>query len=299
MFDENLRPVVEKAKILTEALPYIRDFHNKTIVIKLGSSVLRSEETLENTMNDISLLKLIGMKVVVVHSGSDEISRWVKRLGKDIEYLDGNRVTDKETMEIVEMVLGKINKDLVRRLEEKSIHCVGICGKDSETVIVDKKVVSSGDVGYFGEIRTINTELISKLLEDGFLPIIASIGIDEDYESYNLNADDLATAIAKEICAEKLVFLAKEPGICEDDPENTVKSFLDTGNANILLNDDKVDRNVRSKLICAVDAACGGVNRVHIISGACIHGMLLEFFTDKGIGTAIYESKGENTNGQN
>lgn len=288
MLDNNLKVVVDKAKILTEALPFIRDFHNKIFVIKYGSSVLGNKEVTENVMNDIAMLKLTGMKPVIVHSGSDEITRWAKNIGKSIEYLEGNRVTDKETMEIVEMVLGKINKDLVQLLEKNGVHCVGICGKDNETIKVEKKIVKNGDIGYFGKIQEINSELIHKLIDNDYVPVIASIGINDDYESYNLNADDVATEVAKALNAEKLIFLAKESGILlNPEDKNSLSYFLSTEKAEKLIKDNLVDENILSKLKCAIDAAENGVNRVHIIDGACKHSMLLEFFTKQGIGTAV------------
>ena len=169
----DLEKVVAKAQLLTEALPYIRDFHNKKIVIKYGSKVLGDKQVAESVMQDIVLLKLIGMEPVIVHSGSDEINKWLKAIGKNIEYIGGNRVTDEETMEIVEMVLGKINKDIVQLIEKNGCKAVGICGKDSGTIRVTKKTVEGEDIGYFGEIEKINTELIQDLIDRDFIPVIS------------------------------------------------------------------------------------------------------------------------------
>lgn len=289
--DKGLQLVVDKADILTQALPYIRDFHNKIVVIKYGSRVLKDKELAETVMKDVVLLKLIGMKPVIVHSGSDEINKWLSITGKNIEYKNDNRVTDNETMEIVEMVLGKINKDIVQMIEKNGCKAVGICGKDSGMIKVTKKLVEGEDIGYFGEIKEIDTSLILDLIERDFIPVISSIGINDEFESYNLKADDVAGAVAKAIKAEKILFLAREDGVVY--PDSVPKSMITVEEANKIISRGKLDTATLNKLKCAVDALENGVHRVHIVDGSVEHSILLEFFTVFGIGTAIVNDKEE------
>lgn len=279
--------VVDKAEILTEALPYIRDFRNKKVVIKYGSQVLKDKKVAESVMEDIVLLKLIGMRPIIVHSGSNEINKWLKAIGKDIEYYDNSRVTDEETIEIVEMVLGKINKDLVQMIEKHGAKAVGICGKDSGTIKVTKKLVEGRDIGYFGQIEKVNTELIDDLIERDFIPVISSIGISDDFESYNLKADDVAGAVAKAVKAEKLLFLAREDGIHPLGDSEVPKAMISVDEAKNIIENSALDVATLNKLICAVDAITHGVHRAHIVDGSIEHSVLLEFFTVFGIGTAI------------
>ncbi len=282
----DLEKVVEKAQLLTEALPYIRDFHNKRIVIKYGSKVLGDKQVAESVMQDIVLLKLIGMEPIIVHSGSDEINKWLKAIGKDIEYIGGNRVTDEETMEIVEMVLGKINKDIVQMIEKNGCKAVGICGKDSGTIKVSKKTVEGEDIGYFGEIEKINTELILDLIERDFIPVISSIGISDEYESYNLKADDVAGAVAKAVGAEKLLFLARNDDVLNSLPQ----SMITVDEARNLIKNKPMSIGNYNKIKCAADAVENGVHRAHIVDGSIEHSVLLEFFTIYGVGTAITDN---------
>ncbi|MGN1317715.1 MAG: acetylglutamate kinase [Lachnospirales bacterium] len=289
--DNGLQAVVDKADILTQALPYIRDFHNKIVVIKYGSRVLKDKDIAETVMKDVVLLKLIGMKPVIVHSGSDEINKWLNITGKNIEYKNDNRVTDNETMEIVEMVLGKINKDIVQMIEKNGCKAVGICGKDSGMIKVNKKLVEGYDIGYFGEIKEIDTSLIYDLLDRDFIPVISSIGISDDFESYNLKADDVAGAVAKALKAEKILFLAREDGVVY--PNSVPKSMITVEEAKKIINKSKLDTATLNKLKCAVDALENGVHRVHIVDGSVEHSILLEFFTVLGIGTAIVNDSNE------
>ena len=288
-----LDKVVDKAELLTEALPYIRDFRNKKVVIKYGSQVLKDKKVAESVMEDIVLLKLIGMQPIIVHSGSNEINKWLKAIGKDIEYYDNSRVTDEETIEIVEMVLGKINKDLVQMIEKHGAKAVGICGKDSGTIRVSKKLVEGKDMGYFGQIESINTELIDDLIDRDFIPVISSIGISDDYESYNLKADDVAGAVAKAVKAENLLFLAREDGIHPIGDSEVPKAMLTVDEAKKIIENAALDVATLNKLICAVDAITHGVHRAHIVDGSIEHSVLLEFFTVFGIGTAIVSNDKE------
>lgn len=287
--DSSLKLVVEKANILTEALPYIRDFHNKIVVIKYGSRVLKDKEIAESVMKDVVLLKLIGMKPIIVHSGSDEINKWLKMTGKDIEYKNDNRVTDNETMEIVEMVLGKINKDIVQLIEKNGCKAVGICGKDSGTIKVEKMLVEGQDIGYFGKIKKVDTSLINDLLERDFIPVIASIGISDEFESYNLKADDVAGAVAKAVKAEKILFLAREDGLIYTD--SVPKAMITVDEAKSIIQKAQLDTATLNKLRTAIDAIENGVHRVHIVDGSVEHSILLEFFTIFGVGTAVVKDK--------
>lgn len=285
--DKEIKGVVNKAQILTEALPYIRDFKNKKIVIKFGSNVLKNPEALASVVDDVVLLKLIGMQPVIVHSGSNEINRWLKNIGKDIEFIEDNRVTDAETMEIIEMVLGKINKDLVQLFAKKGAKAVGICGKDSGTILVSPKEIEGADIGYFGEIDHINTELIDDLIDRDFIPVIASIGVSSDFDSYNLKADDVAAAVAKAIQAEKLLFLSQERGIYEDDAHKAPQTMITVNEAKEIIEKGLVETEMAIKLSYAIDAVENGVHRAHIIDGSLKHSVLLELFTVYGVGTAI------------
>lgn len=289
--NEGLQAVVNKADILTQALPYIRDFHNKIVVIKYGSRVLKDPALAETVMKDVVLLKLVGIKPIIVHSGSDEINKWLSLTGKNIEYKNDNRVTDNETMEIVEMVLGKINKDIVQMIEKNGCKAVGICGKDSGTIKVRKKIVEGHDIGFFGEIKEINTDLINDLLEKNFIPVISSIGISDEFESYNLKADDVAGAVAKALKAEKILFLAREDGVVY--PDTVPKAMITVEEANKIIERGQLDTPTLNKLKTAVDAIQNGVHRVHIVDGSVEHSILLEFFTIYGIGTAIVADKSE------
>ncbi|MBQ7264900.1 MAG: acetylglutamate kinase [Firmicutes bacterium] len=277
---KDIEKVVEKAAVLTEALPYIRDFHDKIVVVKLGRSVLKDKDLVDSVLDDIVLLKLIGAKPVIVHSGSDEINRWLKNIGKEIEFVDGKRVTDEQTMEIVEMVLGKINKDIVQELSKRQTKAVGICGKDSDTIIARAKTLEGTDLGFFGEVVSINTELVSEMIERGFTPVIASIGVSKDYKAYNITADDVATEVAKALKAEKVVLLSTEEGI-----DTSLNAMLPVTEAKYLLNN--VNEQMSLKLRSAIDAVENGVKRAHIVFGGIKHGLLLELFTVYGVGTAV------------
>ena len=283
---------VEKAKLLTEALPYIRDFHNKKIVVKFGSSVLKDKETLESVVEDVILLKLIGMEPIIVHSGSDEINRWLNNIGKNIQYVEDFRVTDEETMEIIEMVLGKINKYLVQIFAKKGAKAVGICGKDGETIKVEPKIIESADIGYFGSIKSINTDLIEDLISQDYIPIIASIGVSGDFTSYNLKADDVACAIAIALKAEKILFLSQDEGIKKNN-DKSLHSMLTVSDAKNVVNSGRLNSEIAIKLNCAIHAVENGVPRAHILDGSVKHSVLLELFTVYGVGTAIVSDNKE------
>lgn len=289
---ESMDEMISKAETLVEALPYIRDFNNKIVVVKYGGSAMLDRELEESMMKDVALLKLIGMHPVIVHGGGKEISKWVALSGKESEFVEGLRVTDEETMEIAEMVLGKVNKHLVAMIEHLGVKAAGISGKDGATIKVDKKLVSGKDIGYVGQVKDVDTELINTLLDNDFIPVIAPIGLDDEYNTYNINADDAACAVAVALGAEKLAFMTDIEGVCMDpEDKSTFISILTLDEANKMIDDGYIGGGMLPKLRNCIDAVKNGVGRVHILNGRKQHCLLLEFFTKKGIGTAIIDNQ--------
>ena len=279
---------LEKAEVLIEALPYIQRFNRKVIVVKYGGSAMVDEELKRNVIKDVVLLKLVGFKPIIVHGGGKEISRWVGKVGKEAKFVNGLRVTDKETMEIAEMVLGKVNKELVTLVESLGVKAIGISGKDGGLLKVNKKLSQGQDIGYVGEIKEVNPAILNELLEKDFLPIVCPVGLGDDFATYNINADDAACAIARAMKAEKLAFLTDIEGVYRD-PEDTSSliSELFVNEAKALIENGNVGGGMIPKLQNCIDAIESGVNRVHILDGRIQHCLLLEIFTNKGIGTAI------------
>ena len=277
-----------KAKVLIEALPYIRYFSGKYVVVKYGGSAMLDADLQKNVIRDVALLKLIGMKPIIVHGGGKEISKWVKLSGKEPEFYNGFRVKDKDTMEIAEMVLFKVNQELVAMMAQQGIKAVGLSGKDAEMMKVEKKEVLGKDLGYVGNVTEVNTDLLEALIEDDFVPVISPIGLGEDYEGYNINADDTACAIASALNAEKLVFLTDIEGVFIDpEDKSTLISEMDLTQAHEFVDKGVVGGGMLPKLKNCIEAIENGVARVHILDGRLDHCLLLEFFTQKGIGTAI------------
>lgn len=281
---------MSKTQVLIEALPYIQKFNNKKVVVKYGGSAMLDPNLQMNVIRDVALLKLVGMQPIIVHGGGKEISKWVGLLGKEPKFVEGLRVTDAETMEVAEMVLNKVNKNLVQMMEKLGVKSVGICGKDGSTLHVTKKTVNGQDIGFVGNIDKVNTSLIDTLIKQDFVPVIAPIGIDDDYQSYNINADDAACAIATAVGAEKLAFLTDIEGVCMDPKDkSTLISELTLAKADELIKDGFIGGGMLPKIKNCIDAVKEGVGGVHILDGRMEHSLLLEFFTDKGIGTAIYD----------
>ena len=277
-----------KAQVLVEALPYIQKFNRKIIVVKYGGSAMVDEELKRKVIQDVVLLKLVGFKPIIVHGGGKEISKWVTKSGMEPRFVNGLRVTDEPTMEIAEMVLNKVNKSLVSLIEELGVKACGISGKDGGMLKVEKKFSGGEDIGYVGEITDVDTTLVTSLLKDDFLPVICPIGYDEDFHSYNINADDAACAIARAVSAEKLAFLTDIEGVYRDyNDKNTLISELSVSEARELLNGGTIGGGMLPKLNNCIDAIEHGVSRVHILDGRIPHCLLLEIFTNKGIGTAI------------
>ena len=279
---------LKKAEVLIEALPYIQRFNRKVIVVKYGGSAMVDEELKRSVIEDVVLLKLVGFKPIIVHGGGKEISSWVGKVGKKPEFINGLRVTDKETMEIAEMVLNKVNKELVSLVQSLGVVAVGISGKDGKLLTTEKKLSDGQDIGFVGNVKEVNPKILHDLLEKDFLPIICPIGMDDDFNTYNVNADDAACAIAEAMHAEKLAFLTDIEGVYEDysDP-NSLISELPVAEAQQLIDDGNVGGGMIPKLGNCIAAIKEGVSRVHILDGRIPHCLLLEIFTNKGIGTAI------------
>ena len=279
---------LDKAGVLIEALPYIQRFNRKYIVIKYGGSAMIDEELKANVIKDVVLLKLVGFKPIIVHGGGKEISRWVGKVGMEPRFVDGLRVTDEDTMEVAEMVLNKVNKELVSMVQELGIKAVGISGKDGGLLQVEKKFSNGQDIGYVGQVTKVNPKVLYDLLEKDFLPIVCPIGIGEGGHSYNVNADDAASAVAEAMNAEKLAFLTDIEGVFYDkDDPSTLISELSVTEAQKLIKEGHVGGGMIPKLQNCIDAIANGVSRVHILDGRIPHCLLLEIFTNKGIGTAI------------
>jgi acetylglutamate kinase len=285
---------LQKAQVLIEALPYIRRFNSKVVVVKYGGSAMVDAELKKKVMEDVALLKLVGFKPIIVHGGGKEISKWVKLTGGTPKFVNGLRVTDEKTMEIAEMVLGKVNKGLVQDMESLGVKAVGISGKDGSLLKVEKKLADGEDIGFVGNVTSVDTSIIETLLQNDFVPIICSIGVDENYHSYNINADDAACAIATAVQAEKLAFLTDIEGVFEDpDDCSTLISELTIPEAKELLASGNIGGGMLPKLNNCIEAILSGVSRVHILDGRIPHCLLLEFFTNQGIGTAILGEKEE------
>lgn len=285
---QDMDKVIEKAQTLIEALPYIQKFNGKKVVVKYGGSAMLDEDLKLNVIKDVALLKLIGMQPIIVHGGGKEISKWVEMIGKEPEFINGLRVTDAETMEIAEMVLSKVNKSLVQMMQKLGLNAVGISGKDAGLMTVTKKFPGGKDIGFVGEVQSVNAKLLDTLLENDFIPVIAPIGSSEEFESYNINADDAACAVAKAISAEKLVFLTDIEGVFMDpNDKSSLISEMHISEAKEFINKGIVGGGMLPKLTNCIEAIEQGVSRVHILDGRVKHCLLLEFFTEKGIGTAI------------
>lgn len=280
---------VKKAEVLIEALPYIQKFNRKIIVVKYGGSAMSNPELQRNVIKDVTLLKLVGFKPIIVHGGGKEISRWISKVGKEPQFVNGLRVTDEETMEIAEMVLGKVNKALVTMVQELGVNAVGISGKDGGLLQCEKKYSDGKDIGFVGNVVNVNEKVLLDLLEKDFLPIVSPIGIGSDFQTYNINADDAACAIAKAVKAEKLAFLTDVEGLYKDyEDKSSFISRITAKEAEELVSSGVIGGGMLPKLSNCIDAINEGVNRVHILDGRRLHCLLLEIFTNKGIGTCFY-----------
>ncbi len=285
---ESMENWLQKAGVLIEALPYIQRFHGKTIVVKYGGSAMVDHDLKKSVIRDVALLKLVGFRPIIVHGGGKEITKWTKRLGIETNFVNGLRVTDKQTMEVAEMVLNKVNKGLASMMEKLGVHAAGICGKGGSVLRVDKKLSGGKDIGYVGEVKEVNVGLLNTLLDNDFVPVICPIGSDDNYHSFNINADDAACAIATAVGAAKLAFLTDIEGVYRDPlDKSSLISELTVKEAEELLASGNVGGGMLPKIQNCVDAIKAGVSRVHILDGRIAHCLLLEFFTNRGVGTAI------------
>ncbi|MBO5504572.1 MAG: acetylglutamate kinase, partial [Lachnospiraceae bacterium] len=281
--DNYMNEAQHKAEVLVEALPYIQQFNRKIIVVKYGGSAMNSEELKRSVIKDVTLLKLVGFKPIIVHGGGKEISRWVAKTGKEAQFVNGLRVTDDETMEIAEMVLGRVSKQLVTMVGELGVKAVSVSGKDGGLIRVKKKYADGQDIGYVGEITSVEPKILYDLLENDYLPIVAPIGLDDNFATYNINADDAACAVAKAVHADKLVFLTDVEGLYRDfNDKSTFISKISSSEAEELIRGGMIGGGMLPKLANCTDAVREGVNRVHILDGRVPHAMLLEIFTDRG-----------------
>lgn len=292
MNEQDMHKVLSKAEVLIEALPYIQQFNRKIVVVKYGGSAMSNAELQRNVIKDVTLLKLVGFKPIIVHGGGKEISRWVEKVGKEPRFVNGLRVTDDETMEIAEMVLNKVNKSLVTMVQELGVKAVGVSGKDGGLLKVDKKYSDGQDIGFVGDIKEVNPKILYDLIEKDFLPIVAPIGLDDSFRTYNINADDAACAIAKAVGAEKLAFLTDIEGLYKDiNDKSSFISRISASQADKLIEEGFIGGGMLPKLGNCTSAIKNGVNRVHILDGRIAHCLLLEIFTRNGIGTAIVKDE--------
>ncbi|MHA1727529.1 MAG: acetylglutamate kinase [Promethearchaeota archaeon] len=282
-----MKDYIEKAKVLIEALPYIKEFRGKVFVIKYGGSAMKNTATKESIMEDIVLMKLVGIRPVLVHGGGSVITKVMKRMGIKPNFINGLRVTDADTMEIVEMVLaGKVNKGIVSEIQGHNLNAIGICGKDGNTLLAKKKKTEGYDLGYVGEVVKVNTDLLNGLINNDIIPVIAPIGKDEEGNTYNINADSAASAIASALKAEKLLYLTDVEGVLRDiNDSSSLISVLKLGEISEYLENKTISGGMIPKVECCTKAVRNGVNMVHILDGRVEHSLLLEIFTKKGLGT--------------
>ncbi len=285
---------LEKASILVEALPYIRKFSGQTVVVKYGGRAMVSEELEKGVMTDCILLKLVGIHPVIVHGGGRDIDAMLARLGIETHFVHGQRVTDEETMEVVEMVLaGKVNKEIVSLINQLGGKGIGLSGKDAGLITALPKVLPASvdqgvDLGHVGEVEQVNPEIIQTVKDEGYIPVIAPIGVGKDGKTYNINADYVAGAVAAALKANKLVLLTDVPGIFVDQEDpNSLLSVIKAAEVPKLIGDGVIAGGMIPKVECCVHALENGVGRTHIIDGRILHSILLEVFTDEGIGTMV------------
>ncbi|MBQ6621804.1 MAG: acetylglutamate kinase [Mogibacterium sp.] len=291
---KNIMNYMKKAEVLIEALPYIQRFNRKIIVIKYGGSAMLDDELMRHVIEDAVLLKLIGFKPVIVHGGGKEISRWMRRTGIEPQFIDGLRVTDAETLELAEMVLGKVNSDLVTLAQQLGVRACGISGKDGKLLTVRRFQPNGEDIGFVGEVVKVDPKIIQDLLSDDFLPIIYPIGMDDSGQSYNINGDHAAAEIAQALKADKLAYLTDTSGVYidPDDPDSFIPE-LRIREAEKMIEAGTISGGMIPKVRNCFHSIRNGVGRVHILNGSIPHCLLLEFFTDRGVGTVILSEEAE------
>ncbi len=283
-----IKSALEKAEILVEALPYIKEFSGKRVVIKYGGAAMQDCGLKQKVMQDIVLMKYVGMHPIVVHGGGPDINDMLKRLDIKSSFIDGLRVTDHDTMEIVEMVLGgKVNKEIVTGLNASGGKAIGISGKDGG-LLEARAIDDTGRMGFVGEVCHVNPQIIETLIDNGYIPVIAPIGIDNEQQSYNINADLAAAALAVALKADKLVLLTDVPGLLQNQKDSgSLISILKVSEVSDYIANGTISGGMIPKVKCCVEAVTGGVGRTHIIDGRVPHSILLEIFTDEGVGTMV------------
>ena len=284
--DARLATAHDKAAILAEALPYIREFSGRIVVVKYGGHAMEDPALADLFAQDVVLMRLVGMNPVVVHGGGPQISELMRRLGKEPEFLDGLRVTDAETVDIARMALvGKVNREIVASVNQHGSYAVGLSGEDAGLIKVEPR---DARLGFVGDVTHIDASIVERLLREELIPVIATIGMGDAGQAYNVNADTVAGAIAEALDAEKLVYLTDVPGVYADYPdESTLISRTDAAGLEQLVHAGKADRGMVPKLTSCVQALRAGVTRAHILDGRIPHALLLEFFTREGIGTMV------------
>ena len=280
----------ERAKVLVQALPYIQKYAGKTVVVKYGGNAMINNDLKDAVMSDIVLMQLVGINVVLVHGGGPEISAMLKKVGKESQFVGGMRVTDEETIDIVQMVLaGKVNKDLVQLLEHHGGRAGGLCGLDGGMLTAEKLRSNEGDLGYVGRIVDVNTDIIIDATRNGYVPIISTVAGGENGEVFNINADVAAARIAAKLDAIKLILMTDIRGLLRDkDDENTLIPVVNVSEVPSLKNQGIISGGMIPKIDCCVEAVRRGVNRAHILDGRIPHSILIELFSDEGIGTMLY-----------
>lgn len=285
--DERVRAAGEKAVVLAEALPYIREFSGKTVVIKYGGHAMSDPALSDLFAADVVLMRLVGMNPVVVHGGGPQISDLMRRLGKEPEFVDGRRVTDAETVDIVRMTLvGKVNREIVASVNRHGSYAVGLSGEDAALIRVDQR---DPLLGFVGDVREINPTIVERMLREELIPVIATVGVDDGGQAYNVNADTVAGAMAEALDAEKLVYLTDVAGVYGDWPdESSLISRIDVAGMEKLMAGGKISEGMIPKVESCVSALRRGVRRAHILDGRLPHALLLEFFTRQGVGTMVH-----------
>ena len=291
MTDTRRTDAEAKAHILAEAMPYIREFSGKTVVIKYGGHAMDSAELADHFAQDVVLMRLVGMNPVVVHGGGPQITELMQRLGKEPEFIDGHRVTDAETVDIARMALvGKVNRDVVVSLNQHGSYAVGLSGEDAGLIAVEQR---DPRLGFVGDVTAIDPSILHRLLREELIPVIATIGMDESGQAYNVNADAVAGAIAEALGAEKLVYLTDVEGVYANFPdEDSLIAQIDADGLEALIADGRASAGMIPKLTSCVQALRNGVSRAHILDGRVPHALLLEFFTREGIGTMVSGDEG-------